>query len=261
MKVVSDMDEFDFSGKVVLVTGASDGIGADIAFHFAESGARVIVNFNKNQKGGEKVVERINDIGGEAIAIQANVSEKEQVDRLVAEELELFGQIDILVNNAGIYPTTPFLDLSVEEWDHVINVNLRSVFICSQAVAKQMVLKKIRGSIINISSIEARIPAMNHTHYIASKAGVEMFTKALALELGEHGIRANIVAPGLIWKEGLEQAWPEGVARWKKSAPLKRLGRGLDLWKACAFLASPYSEWITGEVITVDGGISINPTF
>ena len=135
------------------------------------------------------------------------------------------------------------------------------MFICTQAIVKQMVLKNIEGSIINISSIEAKFTAPNHVHYGASKAGVEMLTKSLALELGEMGIRVNGVAPGLIWKQGLDQNWPEGVARWKKTAPLKRLGKGKDIAKACLFLASPDAEWITGEILMVDGGISARPAF
>jgi len=180
---------------------------------------------------------------------------------LISTILENHNQIDVLINNAGIYPSKAFLDMSVEEWDRVMDVNLRSVFLCSQEVGKQMVEKEIKGSIINISSIEARSPAPMHAHYSAAKAGVEMFTKTLALELGRYGIRVNAVAPGLIWKEGLEQAWPEGVARWKKSAPLQRLGKALDIAQTCAFLASEKAEWITGEVITVDGGISVSQTY
>ncbi len=255
------MGDKEFQEKVVLVTGASDGIGAEIAFHFAGLGANVIVNFNSNVEGAAKVVERIKEIGGDAEAIQADVSDKEQVDLMISTVLENHGQIDILVNNAGIYPSKEFLDMSVEEWDRVIDVNLRSVFLCSQAVGKQMVKKEINGSMINISSIEARSPAPKHAHYSTAKAGVEMFTKTLALELGRYGIRVNAIAPGLIWKEGLEQAWPEGVARWKKSAPLNRLGKALDIAQTCTFLASEKAEWITGEVITVDGGILASQTY
>ncbi len=255
------MGDKEFQEKVVLVTGASDGIGAEIAFHFAGLGANVIVNFNSNVEGAAKVVERIKEIGGDAEAIQADVSDKEQVDLMISTVLENHGQIDILVNNAGIYPSKEFLEMSVEEWDRVIDVNLRSVFLCSQAVGKQMVKKEINGSMINISSIEARSPAPKHAHYSTAKAGVEMFTKTLALELGRYGIRVNAIAPGLIWKEGLEQAWPEGVARWKKSAPLNRLGKALDIAQTCTFLASEKAEWITGEVITVDGGILASQTY
>jgi NAD(P)-dependent dehydrogenase (short-subunit alcohol dehydrogenase family) len=255
------MGDKEFQGKVILVTGSSDGIGAEIAFHFAGLGAKVIVNFNSNVEGAVRVIERIKGIGGEAEAIQADVSDKEQVDLLISTILDNHSQIDILINNAGIYPSKAFLETSVEEWDRVIDVNLRSVFLCSQAVGKQMVEKEIKGSMINISSIEARSPAPMHAHYSAAKAGVEMFTKTLALELGRYAIRVNAVAPGLIWKEGLEQAWPEGVARWKKSAPLQRLGKALDIAQTCAFLASEKAEWITGEVITVDGGISVSQTY
>ena len=255
------MTDLEFQGKVVLVTGASTGVGSEIARHFAELGAKVIVNFNKNLEGAVKVVDRIKAGDGLAEAIPTDVTDVDQVDLLVSASTEVFGQIDILVNNAGIYPTIPFLELDVDEWDQVMDVNLRSVFLCSQAVSRQMVSKGIKGSIINISSIEARSPAPNHSHYCAAKAGVEMFTKTLALELGGHGIRVNAVAPGLIWKEGIEEGWPEGVARWKESAPLQRLGRGLDVAKACVFLASENADWVTGEIITVDGGVLTNQTY
>ena len=255
------MSDNQFDGQVVLVTGASSGIGAEIAFHFAELGSKVLVNFNQNEDGANEVVERIQAIGGEARIFQADVTEKKQVELMFSDCVEAFGRLDVLVNNVGNYPISPFLEMEEDEWDQVIDTNLKSAFLCSQAAAKQFVSREEKGVIINISSIEAKSPAPNHAHYCAAKAGVEMLTKTMALELGQYGIRVNAVAPGLIWKEGLEQVWPEGIARWKESAPLSRLGMGVDVAKACAFLASNNANWITGEIITVDGGVTTNQTY
>jgi NAD(P)-dependent dehydrogenase (short-subunit alcohol dehydrogenase family) len=136
-----------------------------------------------------------------------------------------------------------------------MNANLRSVFLCTQAAARQMVAQASGGAIVNITSIEAENPAPNHSHYNASKGGVLMYTRAAASELGQYGIRVNAVAPGLIWKDNIEQTWPAGVARWRQAAPLGRLGMPEDVADACLFLVSPAARWITGASLTVDGGV------
>jgi glucose 1-dehydrogenase len=261
------MTEKDFhqstsvAGKVVIVTGSSSGIGAGIAARFAEAGASVVINANKNADGLAQVAKQITDAGGKVVAVQANVSDPAGVDKLFKTAIEKFSRVDVIVNNAGLQPIRTLLEMDASEWDLVVGTNMRSVFLCTQAAAKQMIAQGDGGVIVNISSIEGDSPAPNHTHYGASKAGINNFTKGSALELGEHGIRVNAIAPGLIWREGLENDWPSGVSRWKDSAPLKRLGKALDVADACLFLASPAAEWITGVILPVDGGVLATQTY
>ncbi len=250
-----------FTGKVVVVTGSSSGIGAEIAVRFAEAGAAVVLNANQNEKGLQQVAERIEGIGGKALSVPADISQPKGAETLMAETVTQFGHIDVLVNNAGVQPLKALIDMDAAEWDSVVGTNLRGTFLCTQQAAKRMIAQGEGGAIINISSIEAESPAPNHSHYGASKAGINNFTKASALELGQYGIRVNAVLPGLIDTGGLEQAWPVGVSRWKQSAPLQRTGHGLDVADACLFLASPAARWITGAILPVDGGVLAQQTY
>jgi len=252
----------DFSGCVVLVTGASAGIGAGVAKRFAEAGADVIVNYRANEAGAKAVVKTIEGMGKQAVVIQADVTNTADVGRLFDETIQRFGKLNILINNAGIYPLHSVMDMTVSDWDAVINANLRSAFLCTQAAANLM---KNQGdhirNIINIASIEAQNPAPMHSHYNAAKAGVEMLSRSSALELGAYGIRVNTVSPGLIWREGIEEAWADGVARYQNTAPLGRLGTPEDIANACLFLASPAANWITGANLVVDGGVMTSQIF
>jgi len=252
---------FDFSNQVTVVTGSGSGLGSGIALRFAEAGAKVAINYRSSAAGAQAVVEEIESLGGSAVAIQADVSQKAGAAHLIQETVNHFGQIDILVNNAGLYPVSLLVDMAEEEWDLVINSNLRSTFLCTQAAAKQMIAQGSGGAIVNISSIEGENPAPMHSHYSATKGGILMYTAAAAQELGKHDIRVNAVMPGLIWREGIEQGWPEGVARWQKSAPLKRLGLPSDVADACLFFASPAARWITGASLRVDGGVLTSQTY
>jgi NAD(P)-dependent dehydrogenase (short-subunit alcohol dehydrogenase family) len=251
----------DYTGKVVIVTGSGSGLGSGIARRFAEAGASVVVHYASSAAGAAGVVEQIATAGGHAVALQADLTQPDGVQRLIDGCVSSFGRLDVLVNNAGIYPLASVLEMTPEQWDAVINANLRSVFLCTQAAARQMIAQGDGGAIVNITSIEAENPAPNHSHYNASKAGVLMHTRAAAYELGGHGIRVNAVAPGLIWREGIEQGWADGVARWGKAAPLKRLGLPEDVADACLFLASPAARWITGASLTVDGGVMTKQIF
>jgi NAD(P)-dependent dehydrogenase (short-subunit alcohol dehydrogenase family) len=242
-------------GQVVLVTGAGRGIGAGIAARFAEAGANVVVHYRTSEDGAKAVVRSIRERGGEAVALQADLVEKDQVEDMVDRALEIFDKIDVLVNNAGTYPLSSLLEMEEAEWDLVIDANLRSCFLCTQAVARIAVAQGHRCAIVNIGSPEGRRPARNHSHYNAAKAGVLMYTRASALELGPHGIRVNAVSPGLIWREGIEEEWPEGVDRYRENAPLARIGRPEDVADACLFLASRAARWITGINLVVDGGM------
>ncbi len=251
----------DFSKQIVLVTGSGQGLGTGIATRFAAAGASVVVNYRNSAAGAQAVVAEIEHKGGKAIAIQADVTRKTEVEQLVAAAVKTFGRLDVLVNNAGIYPLAGLLEMTEADWDKVIKANLRSVFLCTQAAAQQMIAQGTGGAIVNVSSIEAENPAPLHSHYNAAKGGVLMHTRAAAFELGPHGIRVNAVAPGLIWSEGLEQAWPDGVERWKRAAPLTRLGLPDDVADACLFLASPAARWITGANLVVDGGVMTKQIF
>lgn len=249
---------FDFMGKVALITGGGRGIGAGIAQRFAQAGAAVVVNYHSSAAGAQQIVKAIEQAGGQALAVQADVTRREDVQRMVKEVTGEYGRIDILINNAGLYPLTSVLEMTDDEWDAVVNSNLRSVFLCTQAVGRQMIAQGSGGAIVNIASIEAINPAPMHSHYDAAKGGVLMHTKTAAFELGPHNIRVNAVSPGLIWREGLDRDWPDGVERYRKAAPLGRLGRAEDVADACLFLASPASRWITGANLLVDGGVMTN---
>lgn len=261
---------FDFREKTVLVTGAGGGVGAGIARRFAEAGARVIVHYRTSQRQAEAVTRHIIESGGQAISVQADVTLEGDVTQLFDTARDTartpFGRVDILINNAGSYPLNSLLEISPQDWDEVMNANLRSAFLCTQAFAKQIIADGDRdtntsAAIVNITTIEAENPAPLHSHYDAAKAGLLMFTRASAQELGAHGIRVNAVLPGLIWREGIEQAWPDGVSRYTKAAPLQRLGQPEDVADACLFLASPAARWITGASLTVDGGVMTHQIF
>ena len=253
----------DFAGKVALVTGASSGIGHGIAARFAEAGARVMAHYHSNAASAQMVVERITAAGGQAIAHQADLTQPDEVAGLIRATITAFGRLDVLVNNAGIYPLATLLEMTPAQWDEVIDANLRSMFLCTQAAARQMIAQGqgAGGVIVNITSIEAENPAPSHSHYNAAKGGALMFTRAAAAELGPHGIRVNAVAPGLMWSEDIEQIWPDGVARFRAAAPLGRLGMPADVADACLFLASPAARWITGASLTVDGGVMAHQIF
>lgn len=252
---------FDFSRKVILVTGSTGGIGRGIALRFAQAGADVMLHYNQNSAAAATLAEEIQKIGRKAFTMQADVSDSGQVSDLMHETRYRLGQLDILINNAGIYPSASLLTMTETHWDETINANLRNVFLCTQAAANIMLEQENGGNIINIASIEAFFPAPSHSHYNASKAGVVMFTRSASRELAPYRIRVNAVSPGLIWREGIEQNWPEGVSAWKRSTPLKRLGYPEDIADACLFLASPASRWITGINLVVDGGASTTPAF
>jgi NAD(P)-dependent dehydrogenase (short-subunit alcohol dehydrogenase family) len=245
----------DLAEKVVIVTGGGSGVGRGVALRIAEAGARVVVHFHTSAAGAAGVVEAVVAAGGQATVHQADLSAPDAAAGLIASAVTAFGRVDALINNAGVYPLASVLDMTLEQWDTLMNANLRSVFLCTQAAARQMIAQASGGVIVNITSIEAENPALNHSHYNASKGGVLMYTRAAAGELGRHGIRVNAVAPGLIWKDDIEQTWPDGVARWRRAAPLGRLGMPEDVADACLFLVSPAARWITGASLTVDGGV------
>jgi NAD(P)-dependent dehydrogenase (short-subunit alcohol dehydrogenase family) len=261
MEIPSVNGLLDFSGKGVLVTGSGRGLGSGIARRFAEAGAQVVVHYHASAAGAAEVVRSIRARGGQSVAHQADLTDAGDVARLIAHAVAACGRLDVVINNAGTYPAASLLEMTPEQWSAVLDTTLRSVFLCTQAAARQMIAQGEGGALVNISSIEAENPAPNHSHYNAAKGGVLMYTRAAASELGAYGIRVNAVAPGLIRSPSIEQDWPEGVARWTRTAPLRRLGTPEDVADACLFLASPAARWITGASLTVDGGVMTHQIF
>lgn len=251
----------DFSGKVVLVTGGGGGIGRGIALRFAQAGADVAINYRRSETGAAQAAAEIVQLGRQAFTFQADVTDPGEVERLVDAVAERFGRLDVLVNNAGTFPLHALEEMSPGDWAQVVEANLTSTFLCTQAAARQMKAQGKGGAVVNIASIEGIQPAPHHSHYIAAKGGVLAFTKAAAYELGPAGIRVNAVSPGLIERDGLEADWPDGVARYTAAAPLARLGQPEDVADACLFLASEGARWITGVSLVVDGGVMTNNVY
>jgi NAD(P)-dependent dehydrogenase (short-subunit alcohol dehydrogenase family) len=236
--------------KVAIVTGAGRGIGRGISLALAKEGCSVVVS-DINQEDCLRVISEIEAIGSKAIAIKCDVSKKAEVDKMISETVEKFGTLDILVNNAGIYPFVPFAEMKESDWDKVMNVNLKSVFLCSQQVLKFM---PEGGRIINISSIAAFVGFSGLTHYCASKGGINSMIRALALELAPKNITVNAVAPGSINTPGAQSPTEEIRQQTIAMIPLARMGEPEDIANAVIFLASDKSSYITGQTIIVDGG-------
>jgi len=251
----------DFSGRVVVITGGGSGLGAGIARRFAEAGASVVVHYHTSASGAKALVRAIEEGGGKAVAVGGDLTQGADAERLLDETLAAFGRVDVLINNAGVYPERGLLEMREADWDSVLEANLRSVSLCTQAAARRMTAQGEGGAIVNIASIEAANPQTGHSHYGAAKAAVVAHTRAAAQELAPHGIRVNAVSPGLIWAEGIEQSWPDGVRRWHDRAPLERMGMPEDVADACLFLASPGARWITGANLVVDGGVTARQLF
>lgn len=245
--------------KVAFITGAGAGIGREIAIHFSESGAKVVVA-EIVEKRGQEVARMIENSGGEALFARVDVSSIPAIEAGVTQAIERFGKIDILVNNAGILEYRPFLNIVEKNWDRLINVNLKGSFFCAQFVAREMIRLGIKGSIINLASIASELAIEFQTHYVTSKGGVRMMTKGLALELAPHNIRVNAIAPGVILTEMTRDDLEEPTVREEalKKIPLGRLGTGLDVARAALFLASEESDYITGSLIFVSGGFEIS---
>lgn len=242
--------------KVAIVTGSGQGIGKGIAIELAKEGAKVIIS-DINQENIDKTVDEIESLGSEAVGVRADVSDFSDVSQLVKESVKKFGKVDILVNNAGIYPFKPLSEMEEKDWDNVLNVNLKGIFNCTKAVLPGMT-KHNGGSIINIASIAGAVVGFsNLAHYSASKGGVFGFTRSAALELAQHKIRVNAIAPGAIETPGAKIADEEAAKQFVQAVPLKRMGRPADIGKVVVFLASEDSSYITGQMIVVDGGFTL----
>lgn len=244
------------ANRAALVTGASGGLGRAIAGTLAANGASVVVAYGRNSAAADEVVAGIKAQGGEAIAVQADVSTTAGADALVKATLDAYGRIDILVNNAGVKRDTLILRMKDEDWDQVLETNLRGVFLLCRAVARPM-LKQRAGRIINISSIAGLIGNAGQVNYSAAKAGLIGLTKALAREVGSRGITVNTVAPGPIEIGMVEDLTEEQRAAFVSQIPLGRLGAAEDVANAVLFLASHQASYITGQTLAVDGGLTM----
>jgi 3-oxoacyl-[acyl-carrier protein] reductase len=240
----------DLSGRVAIVTGASGTIGAGIARRLHEAGASIVAHGRDpaalERLADSRVVAALGDVVHDANAICSTA-------------VESYGRLDILVNNAGIQPVSPLESIGDDDLAEMFRVNAVGVAAMTREAAALM--RGDGGAIVNIASIEGLQPAFDHSHYAASKAAVLMHTRAAALELGRAAIRVNSVSPGVIEAPGIEESWPEGVARWRAAAPLERLGRPSDVADAVLFLVSPAARWITGANLVVDGGVLAHNTW
>lgn len=241
-------------GKVALVTGASRGIGRAIALRLAEEGAKVAINYAGNTARAEEVRKEIESRGGEAFLVQADISDSKAVETMVSQVAERFGQIDILVNNAGITRDGLLMRMKEEDFDAVIDTNLRGVFYCTKAVSKLM-MKKRSGRIVNMASVVGLTGNAGQTNYAAAKAGVVGFSKSAARELASRGITVNAVAPGFIDTDMTATMTDKAKETTLANIPLKRMGRPEDVANAVLFLVSDQAAYITGQVVNVDGGM------
>ncbi|WP_374988418.1 3-oxoacyl-[acyl-carrier-protein] reductase [Priestia megaterium] len=241
-------------GKVAVVTGASRGIGRAVAIELGKLGAKVVVNYSGSEAKALEVVDEIKGLGTDAIAVQANVAESDSVQAMIKEAISTFGSVDILVNNAGITRDNLLMRMKEDEWDDVINTNLKGVFLCTKAVTRQM-MKQRTGRIINISSIVGVSGNAGQANYVAAKSGVIGLTKTTAKELASRNITVNAVAPGFIATDMTDKLNEEVQAEMLKQIPLASFGQPEDVANAVAFLASDASRYITGQTIHVDGGM------
>jgi L-rhamnose 1-dehydrogenase len=247
------------AGKVAIVTGAARGIGRAIAVRFGEEGASVAVVDLRDDEAQE-TVRLIQAAGGPGMFIRTDVSSKEQVQAMVEEVVGRWGTVHILVNNAGICPFRGFLEMEETLWEQVLDVNLKGYFLCSQAVAQVMVEQGVRGRVIAVSSISSEFGGSSQAHYCASKAGINLLVKSMAISLGPYGITCNAVLPGTVETDINREALADPVVRdyWSKRAPLGRIGHPDDVAGPVLFFASDDSNWCTGSMLVVDGGTSVN---
>ncbi|MEY2191263.1 3-oxoacyl-[acyl-carrier-protein] reductase [Neobacillus sp. BF23-41] len=244
----------NLEGKAALVTGASRGIGREIALELARQGANVAVNFSGSEAKANEVVDEIKALGREAFAVKCDVSNSGEVAEMVKGTIDRFGKLDILVNNAGITRDNLLMRMKEEEWDDVININLKGVFLCTKAVTRQMMKQRV-GRIINIASIVGVSGNPGQANYVAAKAGVIGLTKTTAKELASRNITVNAIAPGFITTDMTDKLSEDVKTEMLKLIPLARLGEPKDIAKITAFLASDDSAYMTGQTLHIDGGM------
>lgn len=261
---------YSLENQVALVTGASTGIGRQTAFALAEAGAAVVVNYIGDPAPADAVVAKIEQAGGQALAIQADVSNEAQVETMFDKTRERFGTLHILVNNAGIEKDCAFADMSLADWQKVIDVNLTGQFLCSRAAVREYLrrgpqpeISRATGKIICISSVHQRIPWAKHANYAASKGGVMLLVETLAQEFASRKIRVNSVAPGAIKTAINRAAWAteDALDKLLEMIPYGRIGDAEDVGNAIVWLCSDAADYITGTTLVVDGGMTLYPSF
>ncbi|WP_122587404.1 glucose 1-dehydrogenase [Pseudomonas viridiflava] len=255
--------------QVALVTGASSGLGAAAARALADAGAAVVINYHSKAEPAEKLAEEIRTAGGQAIAIGADVSKEDEVERLFAQTIEQFGALDILFANSGLQKDASFVDMTLEDWNTVINVNLTGQFLCARAAVRQFISQGMRkdvsramGKIIHMSSVHQLIPWAGHVNYAASKGGVDLLMRSIAQEVGEQKIRVNSIAPGAI-RTPINADARQGDAEKKmlELIPYGRIGEPEDVANAVVWLASDASDYVHGTTLFIDGGMTLYPEF
>jgi glucose 1-dehydrogenase len=257
-------------GQRAIVTGANSGIGEGVARAMAEAGAKVVVNYVTGPDRAESIAEEIRKTGGDAVALRADVSREDEVERMFAQTIERWGSVDILVNNAGLQRDAPLHQMSLADWNFVISVNLTGQFLCSRAAVREFMRRGVvpevsrsAGKIICMSSVHDRIPWSGHANYAASKGGVSMLMKTMAQELAMHRIRVNAISPGAIKTPINRDAWetPEAERKLLRLIPYERVGETQDIAHATVWLASDYSDYVNGATLYVDGGMTLYPEF
>jgi glucose 1-dehydrogenase len=256
-------------GKKALVTGASSGIGAGVALELAKAGADVVVNYASSLAGAEKVVNEITALGQKAYPVKGDVSNPDDVNAMFDEMFAKWGTIDILVNNAGLQQDAAFVDMTLAQWNKVISINLTGMFLCAQRAVKEFIRRgPVEGSpsigkVINMSSVHEIIPWAGHVNYASSKGAVRMFTQSLSQELAPQKIRINAIGPGAIATPINRPAWetPEALESLLRLIPYKRVGQAIDIGKAAVWLASDESDYVNGQTLFVDGGMTLFPEF
>jgi glucose 1-dehydrogenase len=258
------------AGQTAIVTGSSSGIGAGIAGELAAAGANVVVNYANNRDGAEAVVGRITGAGGTAMAVKGDVSREEEVAAMFREASRAYGAVDILISNAGVQKDAAFVEMTLEQWRRVIDINLTGAFLCARAAAREFLRRGMvpersasLGKIIFISSVHEIIPWADHVNYAASKGGVMLLMKSIAQELGPHKIRVNSIAPGAIKTPINRAAWatPAAEADLLKLIPYQRVGEPIDIARAAVWLASDGSDYVHGTTLVIDGGMTLYPAF
>ncbi|MCU7924175.1 MAG: SDR family oxidoreductase [Candidatus Thiodiazotropha sp. (ex Dulcina madagascariensis)] len=267
---MSDPNAGLLTGQRALVTGANSGIGAAVARGLAMAGAKVAINYVVDEPAAKKLVNEIEKSAGEAMAIHADVSRESDVQQMFERMIETWGSIDILVNNAGIQRDAPFLDMTLSQWNKVMEVNLTGQFLCTREATREFVRRGVvpelscaTGKVICMSSVHEVIPWAGHVNYAASKGGVMMFMQSVAQELAHIKVRVNGIAPGAIRTPINRVAWetPEAEASLLKLIPYARIGDPADIAKAVVWLASDQSDYVTGTTLFVDGGMTLYPGF
>lgn len=261
--------QISLKGQVAIITGASSGLGAGAAKGLAASGAAVVINYHSQPEPAQKLADEIIAAGGQAIAVGADVSDEQDVEKLFAETLKAFGRVDILVANSGLQKDAPIADMTLNDWNTVINVNLTGQFLCARAALRQFAKQEIRpevsralGKIIHMSSVHQVIPWAGHVNYAASKGGVDLLMRSIAQEVGEQRIRVNSIAPGAI-RTAINTKATEGDAEKKllELIPYGRVGEADDVANAVVWLASDASDYVHGTTLFIDGGMSLYPEF